>query len=149
MIGLKVQWELTKPLFMLIHDFFGPEPILVRWFRAWSKDTSTPTIVFETKLSPPEYAESSLAIVPKSWKSVSVKRFSTLSCWQIIACYRCVQKCPDTWPSLHRLEFVSMSIWCFYVLHTMTPTTTSLCCQLLSVCTYLRVRLVKTYRKIM
>lgn len=56
-IGLKVQWELTKPLFMLIHDFFGPAPILVHWFRSWSRATTTPTIVIETKLSPPEYLE--------------------------------------------------------------------------------------------
>lgn len=86
---------------------------LVHWFSSWSRATSTPTIVFETKLSPPEYSESSLSIVAKSWKPISVKRFGTLSCWQIIVCYRCVQKYPDTWPSLHSLEFVRVSIMVF------------------------------------
>lgn len=78
MISLKVQWELTKLLFMLIHDFFGSAPILVHWFRPWLWATSTPTNFLVQK--------SSLAIVANSWKPFSVKRLSTLSCWQIIVC---------------------------------------------------------------
>lgn len=96
----------TEPLFILIYDFCSPALILVDRLGTWSRATSTPTIVFQPKVSPLEYSKS---FSYHSCQVLGARSFEKLRYFVTLSDNSLLQMCAGNTPT-HGLVF-TVRIW--------------------------------------